>query len=96
MQYINEKCVIDIESPTQNGLTMRTIEMIGLKKKLITTNKDIVNYDFYNPNNILVCDRDNFKIDKSFIETPYEELAKEIYEKYSLKGWLLQIFGGDL
>ena len=37
--------------------------MIGLKKKLITTNKDIVNYDFYNSNNIMVVDRANFQID---------------------------------
>ena len=40
--YSQSKCVVDIESSKQNGLTMRTIEMIGLEKKLITTNKDIV------------------------------------------------------
>ena len=26
---------------------MRTIEVLGMRKKLITTNEDIVNYDFY-------------------------------------------------
>lgn len=93
--YALSKCVIDIESPTQCGLTMRTIEMIGLKKKLITTNKDIINYDFYNPNNIMVVDRKNFKINKEFADTPYVKLEDEIYKKYSLRGWLLQVLNVD-
>lgn len=90
--YAQSRCVVDIQSKTQNGMTMRTIEMIGLRKKLITTNKDIVNYDFYNPNNVLVVDRKNFKIDPYFINSPYRELKDEIYQKYSLRGWLSQLF----
>lgn len=89
--YAASKCIIDIESQTQTGLTMRTIEMIGLKKKLITTNKDIVNYDFYNPDNIMVVDRADFKIDRNFVDKPYIELDVSIYEKYSLRGWILQV-----
>lgn len=89
--YSDSKCVIDIESPTQCGLTMRTIEMIGLRKKLITTNKDIVNYDFYNPNNIMVVDRNKFEIDPKFVESSYENLSENIYNKYSLKQWLINV-----
>lgn len=89
--YAGSTCVMDVESSTQTGLTMRTIEMIGLRKKLITTNKDIVNYDFYNENNIMVVDRMDFKIDKEFFNKPYVELGSEIYEKYSLTGWINNI-----
>ena len=66
------KSVLDIQHPNQTGLTMRTIEMIGMNKKLITTNASIVNYDFYNKKNILIIDRDNPQIDVSFFSTPYE------------------------
>ena len=90
--YDNAKCVVDIESSKQHGLTMRTIEMIGLRKKLITTNKDIVNYDFYHENNILVVDRENFVLDQSFCDKPYVELDEEIYHKYSLSNWLVELF----
>lgn len=89
--YDTAKCVIDIESAKQCGLTMRTIEMIGLRKKLITTNKDIVNYDFYHENNILVVDRENFVLDEAFIEKPYHEFDEKLYEKYSLSHWLLEV-----
>ena len=62
----NSRVVLDLPHPMQTGLTMRTIEAIGSKKKLITTNVDIVNYDFYNPKNILLIERENINFDKSF------------------------------
>lgn len=91
--YDSAKCVIDIESSSQCGLTMRTIEMIGLHKKMITTNKDIVNYDFYNENNISVVDRENVHIKRDFLEKDYQPLSEEIYYKYSLESWLYHILG---
>jgi len=86
------KAVIDIEHPDQKGLTMRTMEMIGAKKKLITTNSNIKEYDFYNTVNICIIDRENPKIPKSFFESKYEELPQNIYYKYSLSNWIKQIF----
>lgn len=90
--YSESRCIVDIESIGQHGLTMRSIEMLGLKRKLITSNKDIVNYDFYDPDNILVIDRNNPKIDNKFFSRPYKELSDEIYKKYSLESWLQNVF----
>lgn len=89
--YADSKCIIDIENKNQHGLTMRTIEILGLRRKLITTNKDIVNYDFYNPNNIFVLDRENPVVDMSFFDEPYELLDEKIYKKYSLENWILEV-----
>ena len=41
------KVILDINHPKQVGLTMRTFEAFGAQKKLITTNADVANYDFY-------------------------------------------------
>lgn len=84
--------VIDLELSNQTGLTMRTIETLGMRKKLITTNKNIVNYDFYNKNNILVVDRFSPQIDENFIKSPYIQLDEEIYQKYTLSNWIKAIF----
>lgn len=84
--------VLDIQHPSQTGLTMRVIEMLGAKKKIITTNSDIVNYNFYCANNILYIDRDNPKLNLTFFESDYLELDKEIYFEYSLLGWLEEVF----
>lgn len=89
--YSHTKCVLDIEIKTQTGLTMRTMDILGLKKKLLTTNPDIVHYDFYNPNNILLLDRENVSLNQDFLNQPYIELSKDIYEKYSMKSWMIQL-----
>ena len=89
--YEQSEIIIDVQHPKQTGLTMRTFEALGAKRKLITTNKDIVNYDFYNPRNILVVDRNNIVIPRSFIEEPFLDLPVELYKKYSLSRWLSEV-----
>lgn len=89
--YEQSEIIIDVQHPKQTGLTMRTFEALGARRKLVTTNADIVNYDFYNPRNILVVDRDNIVIPKSFVEEPYVDLPEEIYKKYSLSNWLCEV-----
>ena len=89
------RIVVDIHKyGIQDGLTFRVFEAMGFRKKLITTNKDIVNYDFYNLNNIVVID-ENKEIDipTSFFETPYEDMPVEIYNKYTVAAWLDKITG---
>lgn len=87
----DSRIILDIQHPRQTGLTMRTIEMVGMNKKLITTNDSIKKYDFYNPNNIAVVDRKNVHIDMDFLNTPYEPLDEDICEKYALKSWILEV-----
>jgi len=85
------RIILDIQHPKQTGLTMRTVEMIGMNKKLITTNDTIKNYDFYNPNNIAIIDRNNVNIDCSFLSMPYQPIDDDIYENYSLRSWILDV-----
>lgn len=85
------KAVLDIQHQAQNGLTMRTFELIGLQKKMITTNTDVINYDFYRESNIAVVDRKNPITSKEWFEKKYEPLPVDIYHKYSLNGWLEEL-----
>lgn len=89
--YKSSRTVLDIERPKQNGLTIRTIEVTGSKKKLITTNESISNYNLYNKNNCLIIDRNNPKIDISFLENEYMDLNEEIYQYYYIEEWLNEI-----
>jgi hypothetical protein len=89
--FFESLAVLDIEHTNQNGLTMRTFEAIGARKKLLTTNSSIIHTDIYNPNNICVLDRDDISIPKLFFDTPYQNLSKSIYNKYSIDGWLNEI-----
>lgn len=87
----SSKVIIDIEHPKQIGLTMRTYEALGKEKKLITTNNNIKEYEFYNDINICIIDRNNPIIDKKIFENKYKRLPEQIYYKYSINGWLEDI-----
>lgn len=87
------KAVFDVEHNKQSGLTMRTIETLGAKRKLITTNKTIEKYDFYNENNIFVYEGDLVAL-KKFLEIKYEEIPEEIYKKYAVSNWVDTLIKG--
>jgi hypothetical protein len=86
------KAILDLPHPSQSGLTIRSIEALGLKKKLITTNVNIVKYDFYHPSNIMVITPKNPTISKEFLDLDYVPLDAHIYDKYSVSEWLRSIF----
>lgn len=88
---INSKATLDIAHPLQSGLTMRTIELIGMQKKVITTNQDIINYDFYHKDNIFILDRNNPKIDIAFLNKHFKPIPAEILLKYNINSWLKTI-----
>ena len=86
------KYVIDINHPKQVGLTMRTIEMLGLQRKILTTNQYIKDYDFYKPNNQIIVSRRNIEINSENITDKYEAVEKEVYDSYKLKSWVEKVF----
>lgn len=90
--YQKSISILDINHPNQEGLTMRTFEALGAGKKLITTNTSILKYEFYNPNNVLVIDRNDIHIDNSFFNTPFLGYSKAILHSISLDGWIEDIF----
>ncbi len=85
--------VVDIEHPSQRGLTMRTLEVIGAGRKLITTNRNILDYPFYSPRRVLVIDRKKPKIEPLFLKAMAEPIPAHILDEYSLNGWIDDLFG---
>ena len=90
--YMVSNVILDINHPGQKGLTMRTFETIGGCKKMITTNKEIKKYSFYNQNNIYVIDRENINLSLDFFNNSYEPIPKDLRERLSIEGWLNCIF----
>jgi hypothetical protein len=86
------KIIVEIQRTEQVGLSFRIFEALGHRKKLITTNKDIVNYDFYHPQNILVLDEHAIEIPEDFVTSPYVEIDEKILSKYKIENWVQPIF----
>lgn len=90
--YKKSRSILDVEHIKQRGLTMRTIEMIGMGKKIITTNSYIKSYDFYNPNNIYLINRNSPTVDESFWTSKYEQVPKEIFDRYKIESFVRELF----
>lgn len=89
--FSDSNCILDVERPRQRGLTMRTLEVLSLGKKLITTNKDVVNYDLYSSGNVLVIDRDSPNVPVSFLKEPPRAIDSHLLAYYSLSTWLEEV-----
>ncbi len=86
------KCILDLPHAEQSGLTMRTIEAIGMSRKLVTTNLDIVNYDFFNRDNILAAEKLNAAAIAAFIRGGSSPVREDVLRSYSLDNWLKEVF----
>lgn len=81
------KCIIDIKFDYHNGLSFRFFEALYYKKKLITNNATVKNYDFYHANNIFIMDFENLDGIEEFLEKPYAEIDLKIVDKYGFPNW---------
>ncbi len=95
LQAINlrARCIYDLPHALQTGLTMRSIETLGINKKLITTAQDVVHYDFYNADNVRVVRLPETGLDRDFVMTPPKPINLEVLRRYSLDAWLNDVLG---
>lgn len=90
--YDESEIILDLVHENQRGMSFRPFEALGLRKKLITNNPEVMKYDFYNPNNILYINTsEGISIPESFLENKYQDINEKIYEKYFIKNWVNQI-----
>jgi len=84
--YIAEsKAILDVVMKGQHGLSLRTMESIFFKKKLITNFEKIQDEDFYHPNNIFIIGKDTKLLE--FLNSPYVQIDPEILSKYEILNW---------
>lgn len=85
----SSKAIIDIVSYGQGGLTLRPIEALYYKKKLITNYKEITKYNFYNKNNIFIVGVDDLSNLKKFVNSNYDDTNwNELVKYYEFNSWL--------
>ena len=82
------RALLDIVQENQIGLTIRSMEAMCYKKKLITNNRDIISYDFYNRNNIFVIGIDDIDKLDDFLKLPYKPIDQEIIKEYNFIDWV--------
>lgn len=89
-EYLNiirkSNCLLELSKSGQSGVTIRILEALYLNKKVITNNKDVINYDFYHVNNILILKNSTSKQDiMNFLSLPFDIKAARFINNYEIK-----------
>lgn len=84
----SSRCIIDLVQKGQTGTTTRVMEALFSGKKLITNNKYLRNYDFYNSKNIFILGEDDVDGLGAFIEEDFEPVKMSILQEYTTSSWL--------
>ena len=79
---------MDLVQSGQSGLSLRVLESVFLRKKLVTGNTRVKEYDLYRPENIYVLQNNNIDGLFDFFQTPYVDLEESVVKKYDFKNWI--------
>ncbi|MDQ0359812.1 hypothetical protein [Breznakia pachnodae] len=82
------KCILDITNSYQEGLTLRFMESLFFEKKIITNNKSIKGYDFYDKTNIFILGEDDIGKLSDFLSSDYRKIDKKIVDYYEFNQWI--------
>lgn len=79
--------LIDYYTDEMAGLSLRPMEALFFRKKLITNNYTISNYDFYYPNNVFMLNERERTIGE-FVRADYVEISRNVQNQYLLSNWM--------
>lgn len=87
------RCLVEVSKLGQSGLTLRPLEAVFHRKKLIVTDPGITKFDFYRPENVYLWGTDERSL-AEFFATGYLDLDPEVIDRYRLANWLQRIVSG--
>lgn len=84
---MQSRCIVEILQEKQHDMTLRPLEALAFRKKLLTNNPTIVDYPFYQPQNIFVLGKDDISTLSTFLQTPYVDIDRSVIERYDVNTW---------
>lgn len=87
------RSILNIVMENQEGVTMRDMESIAIGVKLITTNRNIINKDCYNKNNIFILGMDDLRNLPDFLNKKFIDVWKDIKDRHTFDAMLDELTG---
>lgn len=93
-EYVNDiiqcsKCILDTDRETQTGTTPRVIWALAMGKKIISTNKHLLEMSFVDKQQIRIIDRNNPVIDIDFVKSDISFAPSEYVQSLRLDKWIM-------
>lgn len=87
-ELITSSVLFDVVQSGQTGMTLRILEGLFYRKKIVTNNALIRNYPFYNSTNFLIYKEDISDEEiTGFLNSSYIDYPTSIIENYSMDKW---------
>ena len=80
--------LLDIVEPGNEWMTLRPLEALYFKKKLISNNVDLEKEPLYHPDNVFILGKDNIEELPEFLHAPLSEMDDSVYDYYRFSAWL--------
>lgn len=90
----NSKYIIEVSQTGEKGTTLRMFESLVYRKKLLFTNKNLMNHPYYNPSLMMYIEEDDNDLAnklRDFIKKPIED-NQEVLEKLKPIAFLKKVY----
>lgn len=88
----SSKAILDFYVDVTAGFSLRTMESLFFEKKLITNNKNIIEWEFYCPENVFVLGKDSSDCLIEFLHRPIKHFKKNEIDYYDIEQWMDRFF----
>ena len=85
---MQSRCIVEIVHTGDPSCTLRPLEAMSIRRKLLTNNPAVRNYSFYRPQNIFILGQDDINYLPDFLHSPFEPLPKNIIDSYDVNAWV--------
>ena len=85
---LQSRCIVEIVHTGDPSCTLRPLEAMSIRRKLLTNNPEVRNYSFYRPQNIFIVGKDDIAILQEFLHSPFEPLPTKIVDSYDVNAWV--------
>ena len=85
---LQSRCIVEIVHTGDPSCTLRPLEAIAIRRKLLTNNPAVRKYSFYRPQNIFIIGQDDFSYLSDFLYSPFEPLPSDIVDSYDVNSWV--------
>ena len=85
---IQSRCIVEIVRTGDPSCTLRPLEAMSVRRKLLTNNPAVRNYSFYRPQNIFILGQDDLTSLSVFLHSPFEQLPSDIVDSFDVNSWV--------
>lgn len=85
---VKSRSILNVTMEGQEGMTMRDMESMFFGVKLLTTNKNVINFDMYFPENVFIVDGLNINGLPTFLKKEMVKVPDNVKKRHTIEHYI--------